>query len=508
MAINMYGMPDGYDQEANPNPRQRKRTAVPRQAPTQDQTPAPGPSPNPTAWGGQAQQDETYGFDSGGRAPQTQVNWQEQPPPVERQFEQPAPPPTAPPPPTQPVRNNTTLMEGDAGKLADPNHALKSPKYSFLQLVNSGRYGYNDGANILAELQRTHPQFWNGWTVKGDKFLYTGDPSQQHEAWKGATEVDFVGNYSSEDGSTPTGFRWGHNVVDPATQGVGQLPQMASIAAYQPGQLPQLPAPTVQGVGFTPPPVPRATPVPLPTPTQYVSPQQFSYGSVQDTDNRTYDPIAEIPEWNQPTFDPQEKAQLDALMNVLQNPGIPPQQLEQMKRIQQEQLMATRDQSVGQAKENFLRRGLRGGALGATERRANDQYGADLTRSTRDIEIANAGMRTSDVLNASQGLSSAMDGQFNRANTGYATALNRVLAGEGLRGASADSYRNVYNDDAGWGLQQANLGEQIRQYDLSQQLALRQFLEQQRQFDGNMGYNYTQLQQRQNEAVLRALGLM
>lgn len=110
----------------------------------------------------------------------------------------------------------TRLMEGDAAKLADPNHALKSPKYSFLQLVNSGKYGYNQMPEILAELQRTHPEFWKGWTAKNDVFQYTGDPSQLHAAWNGATEVDAIGNFTSTDGSAPTGWRWGHNAPNPA----------------------------------------------------------------------------------------------------------------------------------------------------------------------------------------------------------------------------------------------------------------------------------------------------
>jgi len=149
---------------------------------------------------------------------------------------------------------------------------------------------------------------------------------------------------------------------------------------------------------------------------------------------------------------------------------------------------------------------LRGGALGAAERRIGNQFTTDLTRSNRDIDIANAGMRTQDVLGASGALGSAMGGITDRNINNFGTALNRMLAGEQLRGASADSYRAVYNDDMGNNFNSLNLGEQIRQFDLSNQLAMKNFFENQRQYNANMGYNYTSLQNNNNLALLRALG--
>lgn len=110
-------------------------------------------------------------------------------------------------PPETFERKPIRLMEGDPNKL-DPSkgHQSKSPKYSFLQLANTGRYGYDQLGDMLKELQQTHPDFWGGWTVENDKFRYGGDPAKLHANWNGVREVDAVGGFRS---GNPQGFRWG-----------------------------------------------------------------------------------------------------------------------------------------------------------------------------------------------------------------------------------------------------------------------------------------------------------
>jgi hypothetical protein len=98
-------------------------------------------------------------------------------------------------PPTQPPAGPgyKPRLEGfEAGKLGDAAQAQKSPKYALGQLLNSGQYGYQDGAAILKRLQDDYDYFDN-WTLQGDKFRYTGD-GELHGAFEGVDEIDFLRN--------------------------------------------------------------------------------------------------------------------------------------------------------------------------------------------------------------------------------------------------------------------------------------------------------------------------
>ena len=110
-------------------------------------------------------------------------------------------------PTAKPTTYATKLMEGDAGKLANVNHAKKSPKYDFLQLAQQNKFNYDQLPQMLAELQKgPNAHHWQGWTADRDKFKFTGDPGQLGEAWKGVTVVDAVGGFNS---GNPQGWRWG-----------------------------------------------------------------------------------------------------------------------------------------------------------------------------------------------------------------------------------------------------------------------------------------------------------
>lgn len=114
--------------------------------------------------------------------------------------------PNAAPAPAAP-KANTRLMEGNAEKLNDPSHALKSPKYAFLQLANSGKYGYDQLGDMLKELQGgASGRFFQGWTADGDKLRYAGDKSQLAPEWNGVDIVDAIGGFKS---GNPQGWRWG-----------------------------------------------------------------------------------------------------------------------------------------------------------------------------------------------------------------------------------------------------------------------------------------------------------
>jgi len=357
-------MPEGYDQDTNPNPRQRPRrprssfTTPPMEAPPQapigevDNTPAAESFDRPF-----------------GAGRETIAGWRDRPP-IMPPPQAPAPPNVPPVPPTAPQKYNVSLMEGDPTKLASATHALKSPKYQFLQLAQSGRFNYDNLAGMLGELQQTNPNFWKDWVADGDKFRYTGDPNKLHGAWEGVTEVDAIGGYRS---GNPQGFRWGARnpaaEAAAAQQAAMQQALSASQTAYAPGKPPQIPRPSTQmpqqavQQALLPEQVRTLPPVFINDPqaerpfTQFGNLQRnaeapISFGIGQDNDLRTYEPINNIPEFTRPEFGKYEDAQLNALLGVLQNPGIPEQQQKQMRQIQQEQLLAQRDEALDATRTN------------------------------------------------------------------------------------------------------------------------------------------------------------
>lgn len=130
-------------------------------------------------------------------------------------------------------------MEGDPTKLQDPNKAINDPKYSFLQLANSGRYNYNQLGDMLKELQGgAAGSLWQGWTANGDKLSYTGDPSKLADVWGGVDSVDAIGGFGNFGKGEVGGWRWGADspasrAADPA--GLDAL--LASLGTQQPSTL-------------------------------------------------------------------------------------------------------------------------------------------------------------------------------------------------------------------------------------------------------------------------------
>jgi hypothetical protein len=131
------------------------------------------------------------------------------------------PVPSLPAAPAAP-KANTRLMEGTTEKLADLGHAVKSPKYDFLQLAQQNKYGYNQLPEMLKELQGgANAKHWQGWTADKDKLRYSGDPNALGSEWGGVNTVDTVGGFGA-DGSNASGWRWGVADGDPsAPQGNG-----------------------------------------------------------------------------------------------------------------------------------------------------------------------------------------------------------------------------------------------------------------------------------------------
>jgi hypothetical protein len=117
----------------------------------------------------------------------------------------PVPPVEGTPAPQQ----NTRLEGFEAGKLGT-GHGGKSPKYAFGDLANSGQYGYQDGAKLLADLQSQYDYFDNWELQGGDKFRWNGQ-GQLNNAFEGVNEIDFVRNFTQGSGFDPnqSAFVWG-----------------------------------------------------------------------------------------------------------------------------------------------------------------------------------------------------------------------------------------------------------------------------------------------------------
>ena len=111
----------------------------------------------------------------------------------------------------------------DQGKLNDPNHALKSPKYQLLQTANQGKYGYDQIGDLLKDLQGQNPDRWGGWSAQGDKLRFGG--GQLDGAFNGATELDIIHGFKDPNG--PGGWGFQTNLPDGVGGGTQQMPLQA-----------------------------------------------------------------------------------------------------------------------------------------------------------------------------------------------------------------------------------------------------------------------------------------
>lgn len=138
--------------------------------------------------------------------------------------------------------------------------------------------------------------------------------------------------------------------------------------------------------------------------------------------------------------------------------------------------------------------------------------GNDAARQAADFDLRQQAMAAEDRFRGYQSDRSADD-----------AALQRVMAQFGINESVANNQlqqRDANRSDAAFGLQRdlglggmeldrSRLGEQTRQFDASNGLNILQFLEQQRQYNNNLGFNYNQLGQQGQDALIRqVMGLL
>lgn len=178
-----------------------------------------------------------------------------------------APPADSPAPAPAPRPNaGTSVLGADSGKLSDPSHALKSPKYSFFQ--KAPLYGRGQEGQLLADLQgdANVGRFWQGWQWDGrGNFVYGGNPSALAPEWNGVTRVDAYKGYNA---GGPLQAQWGISqpgMNQPGTNnGLQQLIDALSGPTANLWQTPPRLDPTPPG--WTMPPNPNGPYVPYQTP--------------------------------------------------------------------------------------------------------------------------------------------------------------------------------------------------------------------------------------------------
>lgn len=106
--------------------------------------------------------------------------------------------------PAAPKANTKLFGTLDQGKLNDPLHAQKSPKYEFLQMMNEGKYGYDQLGDALKALQEKNGARWGGWEADGDKIRNrSGNVAGE---FNGLNEFDVIHGFKDPNG--PAGWGW------------------------------------------------------------------------------------------------------------------------------------------------------------------------------------------------------------------------------------------------------------------------------------------------------------
>lgn len=183
-----------------------------------------------------------------------------------------------------------------------------------------------------------------------------------------------------------------------------------------------------------------------------------------------------------------------ALRQALGNSEWSPGRIAAMKEMQKEQALAMQDQLAKQLGGRYAAQGRgQGGAKQAGLRQLGSDTAADILSGYRDVEERAAQGRRQELLQTAAAL-----GQEARAGYGAGLEGQTAQADENYRGweSQFEPYRIALQKALGeqginvdWG----RIGESGRQFNLSHELALKEFAEKQRQFNAGLGFDYTKL---------------
>jgi hypothetical protein len=245
-----------------------------------------------------------------------------------------------------------------------------------------------------------------------------------------------------------------------------------------------------------------------------------------------------------PNHDASNQAQLDLVNKILANPDTQsPEVIAKMKQASMEEGLKMAQQVKEQNALDAISRGFnaQGGSAVNADRLLKENLISNILNKNRDIEIGAASQNRADELAALAGSEGILSGQVGRAGDVYNNilkgqttqaadreavaqdAISRAISqfGADLQGANFNLNQQQANRSdfrqgqsldlqrelgiGGLNLDQSRLGEQGREFDLSNALNVLQFLEGARQANNNLGFNYTALNANQNSALMNTI---
>lgn len=189
--------------------------------------------------------------------------------------------------------------------------------------------------------------------------------------------------------------------------------------------------------------------------------------------------------------------QMSALMqSILQNPHtLNDNVIAQMKEQQKEQALQMMHEQQGVLDSNAVARGTVGGGANDALAHQNlmDTIGKILS-GNRGVDMQAASQNRQDELNALTAGDSLLNNQLQRATQSYGATLQGQQARESAAQAAAGSGLNLYNADLATELGRNN-----------QNLDVLRYLENMRQFNNTLGFNYNQLDSNTQAAILASI---
>jgi len=304
---------------------------------------------------------------------------------------------------------------------------------------------------------------------------------------------------------------------------ISESPEAMQYRAHQsqaletPDKPAQSPPPAATGspvtaTGGIPPPAPAAPPATpakngaTPDELRYVKPVDLSSAPAYQKTQFTSQPLPD-----QSGLNNQQSSLMSA---ILTNPGtMSPTVLAQMQEAQKEQALLMAQQNQQGINSSAVGRGVLGGGFAQAQTDANRQAAINaVLTGNRNLDVQAATQNRQDQLNALGASSSLAQDQQNRA----LAANNQSLATQSAQ-ASENQYAN--NDSLNRLLQQFGINQGVASNaqgnfsaDVanslglnSQQLDMLRYLEGQREFNDNLGFNYNQLDQNGQQSLLNYL---
>lgn len=344
----------------------------------------------------------------------------------------------------------------------DPNYSPVSgsaPTQTKQRLYNWQNTG--QGQSLANDLSRT----WQNYTgQQADEDLIWN----QYLNWDKAPDANFMGKLREQMYNSDAAQKY-----------------RTAQAAPAPTTDPQKDKPAASG--------PPATGSPV-TATGQIAPQQPSYTAKTPLPS-AYQP-GKVTQYQAPDQSA-GNAQLSALMSsILSNPQtMNPNVVAQMKEAQKEQALLMQRQNQSTLDQHAVSRGTLGSGMNQALAGQNLQQALDsILGSNRAIDIQAAQQNRQDELNAAQAGDSWLNAQLARANQNYGSTLQGQLAQEQLNQQGFRSGLDLYNADLAteFGRGSANLD-------------ILRYLENQRQFNDTLGFNYNQMDNSTAAAILAAI---